>query len=246
VSSKVAVIVETRKHKALDFVLNNFISNLPADWKIQIFHGSENFDYLQNIVEKIKDKDRIIFTDLNVKDMYHDDYVDMFTKEKFWSLCEGDIILTFQVDTMLCSNSKFKVSDFEHHDYIGGYWGTKIYPLNEEHHVVMNGGLSIRNKKAIIESIRNKKEEYLKNGGNPCEDYLFSTCIENKPTTGDVLKFSIDNGYVSPLNMEAPFGVHQPWSNKGGAYDDIKNVCDGVETLSSLQYVEIEKQWWEE
>ena len=158
-SSKVAVIVETRKHKALSFVLNNFLSNLPEDWKIQIFHGSENFEYLTNIVEKIKDNDRIIFTDLNVKDMYHDDYVDMFTKEKFWNLCEGDTILTFQVDTMLCSNSKFKVSDFEHHDYIGGYWGTEIYPLNEEHQVVMNGGLSIRNKKAVIEST-------LSNSGN--------------------------------------------------------------------------------
>ena len=44
--TKVAVIVETRKHKALPFVLNNVMSVLPDDWKLQIFHGSNNIDYI--------------------------------------------------------------------------------------------------------------------------------------------------------------------------------------------------------
>jgi hypothetical protein len=39
---KVAVIVETREHKALPFVINNVMSNLPNDWELQIFHGLSN------------------------------------------------------------------------------------------------------------------------------------------------------------------------------------------------------------
>ena len=42
--TKVAVIVETRKHKALPFVLNNVMSILSDEWNLQIFHGSNNLD----------------------------------------------------------------------------------------------------------------------------------------------------------------------------------------------------------
>ena len=38
--------------------------------------------------------------------------------------------------------------------------------------------------------------------------------------------------------MEAPFGVHKPWANKGKAYEDIKKVCPEVEVLESLQQIE--------
>ena len=79
--------------------------------------------------------------------------------------------------------------------------------------------------------------EYLTTGKPYSEDYFFSEYI-TKPTTRDVITFSIDNGYISPLDMEAPFGVHKPWANKGGAYKDIKKVCPEVEILESLQQIE--------
>ena len=34
-----AVIVEPREHKALSFVLNNFLENLSDEWNIIIMHG---------------------------------------------------------------------------------------------------------------------------------------------------------------------------------------------------------------
>ena len=43
---KVAIIVETRKHKALPFVINNVMSVLPDDWQLQIFYGTDNFEYI--------------------------------------------------------------------------------------------------------------------------------------------------------------------------------------------------------
>ena len=57
---------------------------------------------------------------------------DMMMTEDFWNKVVGDTILYFQADSMICPNSEFKVSDFEHFDYIGGYWGTQLYPQSTE------------------------------------------------------------------------------------------------------------------
>ena len=44
---KTAFITEPRKHKALKFVLENFISTLPKEWSFQINHGTKNIDYIK-------------------------------------------------------------------------------------------------------------------------------------------------------------------------------------------------------
>ena len=113
----------------------------------------------------------------------------------------------------------------------------------------MNGALSLRNKKVMMDIVKNYFEKYLVSNRTYSEDYFFSEYIDN-PTTRDVITFSIDNGYIEPLDMKAPFGVHKPWGTTvakghGKAYDKIKEVCPEVEILKSLQYVEKEKQWWE-
>ena len=66
--SKVAVIVETRRHKALPFVLNNVMSILPDEWELQIFHGSNNLNYLVEVVQSdvvLKNRD-VYFNDLKI------------------------------------------------------------------------------------------------------------------------------------------------------------------------------------
>ena len=52
--SKVALIVETREHKALPFVLNNVMSILPDEYSLQIFHGTSNYDYILDSVQNDK------------------------------------------------------------------------------------------------------------------------------------------------------------------------------------------------
>ena len=104
---------------------------------------------------------------------------------------------------------------------------------------VMNGGLSLRKKSFMLDIIENKLESYLKNGGNPCEDYFVSACLDEKPTVKEVLNFCIDNGYMYPLEDKAPFALHNPWGNnpakgQGKYYNDIKRVCEDVEELERL------------
>tara|TARA_R110001583_G_scaffold4497_4_gene25944 strand:- start:879 stop:1625 length:747 start_codon:yes stop_codon:yes gene_type:complete len=241
---KTAVIVETRKHKALEFVLNNVMTILPPDWNLQIFHGLNNLQYINNIVESnnllTSIKEKISFTNLNIESVTQEASSEIMLSEQFWSSINGDIILYFECDSMLCPNSKYKVDDFLDFDYIGGYWGNKLYDLNEQYPVVMNGGVSIRKKQFMLDIIRNKWEPYVANGGNTCEDYFVSACIEKHPTVKQVITFSIDCGYIAPLNMEAPFAVHKPWGvnpakGHGKAYDQIKQVCNEIEVLKNLQ-----------
>ena len=242
--NKIAVIVETRKHKALSFVLENVMSNLPNEWRLQIFHGLNNLKYINNILEKnpfLKSiKEKIIFTSLNIESTTQEASSKIMLSETFWNSVEGETVLYFECDSILCPNSKYKVGDFEHFDYIGGYWGNRLYTLNEKYPVVMNGGVSIRKKQFMLDIIKNEWGPYIKNGGNPCEDYFVSACVKNRPTTRQVITFSIDCGYIEPLEGKVPFAVHKPWGvnpskGHGRAYNKLKQVCKEIEKLKELQ-----------
>jgi hypothetical protein len=237
--SKVAVIVETREHNALPFVLNNVMSILPEDYTLQIFHGTSNYDYVYDSVENdmmLLDKE-VEFTNLNIDSISADDSsLEIMLTKDFWNKVVGENVLYFECDTMLCPNSEFKIEDFENFNYIGGYWGNELGMMNQKYNRVMNGGLSFRKKSFMLDIIENKLQSYLDNGGNPCEDYFVSEMVEDKPTYEEVLSFSIDNGYMYPINDKAPFGLHKPWGEvkskgHGKYYDDIKKVCEDVEKL---------------
>ena len=240
---KVAIIVETRKHKALPFVLNNVMSILPDDWALQIFHGTNNFEYVVDIIKsnKLFDSKKVYIYDLGIESIKQQETsLKIMLNKKFWEGVVGETVLYFECDTMLCPNSDYKVEDFEHFDYIGGWWGSNFNPnsTNETYDRVMNGGLSIRKKSWMMDIIDKNLEMYLKNGGNSCEDYFVSDCVVEKPFVKEVLSFSIDNGYMYPLNDKAPFGLHKPWGEgkigHGRYYEDIKRVCEDVEKLGEL------------
>ena len=148
--------------------------------------------------------------------------------------------LYYILNVILCyAQIQNKVEDFEHFDYIGGYWGNQLDVLDNDYSRVMNGGVSIRKKSFMLDIIKNELQPYLENGGNPCEDYFVSDRVRIKPTVREVLNFCIDNGYMYPLDNKAPFGLHKPWGTNpakghGKYYDDIKKVCEGVEELERL------------
>ena len=114
--------------------------------------------------------------------------------------------------------------------------------MSNKYDRVMNGGLSLRKKSFMLDIIENKLQAYLDDGGNPCEDYFVSEMTEVKPTYEEVLSFSIDNGYMYPIDNKAPFGLHKPWGGvpskgHGKYYNEIKKVCEGVEGLEKLNGV---------
>ena len=231
---------------ALPFVLSNVMSILPDEWKLQIFHGSNNYDYINDIMfdddflSNVKKK--TTFTNLNIESISADDSsLEIMLTEDFWNKVVGETVLYFECDSMLCTNSEYDVKDFEHFDYIGGWWGGSFNPrsIDESYDRVMNGGLSIRKKSFMLDIIKNELQPYLDRGGNPCEDYFVTDRIRTKPKVKDVISFSIDNGYINPLDDKAPFGLHKPWGvnpakGHGRYYEDIKRVCKDVEKLEML------------
>ena len=48
-----AIIIEPRKHHALEFVLNNALYCLSSEWKIILFHGNDNVEYVNKIAERL-------------------------------------------------------------------------------------------------------------------------------------------------------------------------------------------------
>ena len=244
--SKVAVIVETRENDALPFVINNVMSILPDDWRLQIFHGSNNLDYIKEVIRKdelLEGLEDTVFTNLGIDSITADDSsLEIMLTEDFWNKVVGETVLYFECDSMLCPNSEYKVEDFEHFDYIGGYWGNQLDMLDNDYSKVMNGGLSIRKKSFMLDIIKNELQPYLDRGGNPCEDYFVTDRIRNRPKVRDVLNFSIDNGYMYPLDGKAPFGLHKPWGvnpakGHGKYYEDIIRVCEQVTELEILNGV---------
>jgi len=214
-----AVIVEPRKHNALELVLENFLENLSDDWNILIMHGNNNIDYINNIINNklIKYKNRIKMYNLNVDNLKIEDYNNLLVSEKFYNSIPTELFLIFQTDSIICKENKDLINNFLKYDYVGAPWPAKK---------VGNGGLSLRKKTKMIEKIRNC------NYNNEPEDVFFSNDCNNlnKPSVEDAKYFSIEH-----IINDKSFGVHKPWNGlKKDELDYLKNNCLNLDKLIEL------------
>jgi hypothetical protein len=222
-----AIIIEPRKHKALHFVLKNFLENLDNNWNFIIFHGNLNKEYIENIIKtKLnKYKERITLISLNVDNINDGhEYSKILTAEKFYDYIPNETFLIFQTDALINPKYKNKINDFLIYDYVGAPW---LY-LND----VGNGGLSLRKKSKMLEIIRNCP--YVDNKDmNNVEDLYFS---RNKCKNINLYKPNVDKAKeFSSETIWNPtsFGIHKVWQ-----YFDIniiKKDFPEVEILSKLQ-----------
>jgi hypothetical protein len=237
-SKYTALIIEPRKHTALEFVLDNFLENLNNDWNIIIYHGTNNKEYLQNIINtKLeKYKNRITTRNLNVANLSIDNYNTILTNKEFINSIPTEIFLIFQTDTMICEQHKDLINNFLNYDYVGAPWVRDyLYDNNidikklssSSAKYVGNGGLSLRRKSKIIEII--EKCKYL----NVNEDIYFSHGCNgvdiNKPLIDDAKNFSIETVYNNKS-----FGVHKAWNYVKLSDSQCKNYNELVK-LNTLQ-----------
>jgi len=195
-----AIIVEPRKHDALEFVLNNFLTNLNNDWSIVIYHGLNNEEYINNILDNISFdfKKRISLINLNINNLTIDDYIKLMVDKNFINSIPTETFLIFQTDTMICESSKDLINNFLNYDYVGAPWANGF---------VGNGGLSLRKKSKMLEIL--DKCKY--NDSGVIEDIYFSFGCKNvsinKPSFNEAKKFAIEQVY----NNES-FGIHKAWT----------------------------------
>jgi hypothetical protein len=189
-----AIIVEPRKHKALSFVLENALKNLPENWNVVIMHGNLNKDFLIDIINNKLSiyKDRITINNLNIDNLTISEYNNLLTSKEFYNNIPTETFLIFQTDSIICSENVELLDDFMGYDYVGAPWKD----------AVGNGGLSLRKKSKMLEIISNCKKK------DENEDVYFANpCIaNNKPSIEKAKEFSVEAYY-----SEKSFGVHKPW-----------------------------------
>ena len=197
-----AVIVEPRRLKVLRRVLRNFLTNLPPNWTILVFHGTENQTYVERILETdlAEFQGRVELRSLhraNLDPRGHgpNSYNGVMMSRELLDQIPTERFLVFQSDSLLCSRYKDLLKVFLSYDYVGAPWA---------HTDGGNGGLSLRRKSKMLEILEKVHVR------TDSEDVFFSTGrgivpVHNPPKELAKL-FSIETQF-SPVT----WGIHNAW-----------------------------------
>lgn len=200
-----AVIVEPRKHIALNLVLSNFNKNLNDDWKFLIYHGNLNEEFIREIIIANGMENRCKMISLNVDNLSINCYNKLLYSHFFYENIDTDFFLIFQTDTLISNKYKDNIYNFLNYHYVGAPWKN----LNK----VGNGGLSLRKKSKMIEMTT--KGGYIKNNGEfHYEDRFFTNTTGdnididlNIPNVEEAKQFSVET-----IFSDNSFGLHKPWN----------------------------------
>lgn len=225
-----AIIIEPRKHKALSFVVRNIFENLDWRWNVIIFHGTENLNWLEGILETdLADlRPRITIRNLGVKDLATStEYSRILSSREFTEQIPTETFLIFQTDSMINPSQKHRIYKFLKYDYVGapswpGMGG-----------IVGNGGFCLRKRSKMLEIIR-RTPPYM----GQYEDLYFSIGTPSvsvfKPSLEVAKEFSVEQFFYP-----TPLAVHKVWHYlPKEQVDALIKECEGLDTLISLQGVE--------
>lgn len=194
VNNKRIVIVERRNHPNFTFVLHNS-AYYGADWGITVICSDENMEYCKQI---IGDKPTVavipMFKGIGTPEEGKKEYNELLQNETFYSLFGEEYLCIVEMDCYFRRKIPDWVFQF---DLVGC-----PYFWNKE---MAGGGLSFRNRKAMIEICRSFPEKmeaqdvYLWKGAQKLGMKLPSYEEASRQLTESV--FSLN-----------PFGVHQWWT----------------------------------
>lgn len=226
-----AVIIEPRRHKALEFVLKNALENLDSSWKILLFHGTQNEEYSQEIQQRLN-TNRLFLHKLEVENLNQVTYSEVLaTKSPVYDHIDTEYFLIFQTDSMIFKENKDLIYNFIHMgvDYVGAPWMISAYVPTKVRHYIGNGGMSLRKTKTMLKII----ETYPWNRNHEWHEDLFFTkpypdipCV--KPPYEMAKTFCVDEVF-SPIS----FGAHKPWTHTH--YKDFVKIHPEVQILKDLQ-----------
>jgi hypothetical protein len=209
-----AMIIEPRCHPALELVLKNFNKNLSDDWQFLIFHGNNNLDYINNIINQNEFNDRQIkLKHVKVNNLSINEYNLFMFNEYTYTYIDTEVFLIFQTDTLLSDLYSKNINYYVNYDYVGAPW-VNSHNCNIENKCG-NGGLSLRRKSKMLEIL--SYGGFLKNKNKMIafnEDLFFSNVIYenniilNKPSFEDSQLFSVESSF-----HDKSIGIHKPWKS---------------------------------
>ena len=222
----VAVIVEFRSTNYLVAIVMNVLHNIPLDWPIQIFHGPSNRAFLLSspTLKPHIASQRITLTELpqytgGQKDRYR--FIsELLTSIHFWSLVRGEHVLVFQMDSVFCSNSPHKITDFLNYDYIGAPWSEAFAKELHRDIRVGNGGFSLRSRSKIRELIVRLPYNRTVHGD---EDFYFSRHLPL--VSGRMASVEVASRFSTEFEYTNSMGIHKPMVNHAINYSNLCQHC---------------------
>jgi len=217
------VLIEPRKHNALGFVVKNLLENLGPEWKMILFHGTENEEWVKNMMEGdwLAFKERITLSNLGTANLvYPGGYNTLLKSKEFHEKIPTELFLVAQTDSMICPQNKDLLDKFLQYDYIGAPWNIDIPAVG-------NGGFSLRRKSKMLEII----EKYPSVDPGDHEDRYYARNIleigGKVPSKEEAREFSQEQ-----MSFPMSFGVHAPWKH---GIDILEDQCTGYSILKELQ-----------
>ena len=210
-----AVTVMHRPCSTLSFTLANFAGVLGPEWPLLVLHDANITAFVEGnkMVRDLKRQKRLHSSSLasaGFREVLMDDaqaYSRVLVSSHFWAMLRAQHVLVFQLDSILCSMSPWRVHDFLEYDYTGAPWIDRFYGMD-----IGNGGLSLRNVKTMIHIIKTFPLE----GRYENEDIYFAQGVYDLAKQGKypvrippvhvAAKFSYEAG---ALPRVASFGVHK-------------------------------------
>lgn len=211
------VIIEPRISNKLLIVLKNIFEKIP-DSKITIFHGNKNKQYIIDNFKKHINKN-LFLINLKLDNLSVEEYNTYLTSIDFWEKIEGENILIFQIDSIICNYNKSFINNCNFYGFIGA--PIKMWDIPWQ-----NGGLSLRKKSLMIKAIKDKKENEI----FWPEDRYFTVVkkeIVNPAPFFVANKFSVEKFYYNK-----PFGIHKCWEYL--KEDELKSLVSFNEDIKKL------------
>jgi 3,5-epimerase/4-reductase len=120
VSKYAAVIIEPRKHAALEFIINSTMYFLRDQFSLYIMHGTENEEFVKQLVQKNKWKN-VQLKSCHSANLTAYEYNNLLMSKNFWDTfpAAAEKVLIFQTDVLI---RKFGIEKFLEYDYIGAVW----------------------------------------------------------------------------------------------------------------------------
>ena len=234
-----------------------FANRLDRDWRFQfiVYTGVPHFFLNDPLVQEEMENGRLEIFER--PPLEYKAFARAQLQPEYWEQMHGDRVLLFQADSVPCSGTIYKISDFYNYTYVGAPW---CY----FNHRGGNSGLSMRNKTAIIDLLRTYKsriDQALRNPNFVLEDVLI--CLSFHPHithprialsfissfvcgAGEIgtdnnlgfapksvgLHFSVETEY-SPK----PWGIHDPWpSIHGKNWEELLESCPEIHQVIPQQY----------
>lgn len=210
-NTPIAVLVETRAHSKLIPIVENFVSHLPLNWRLQLFLSDEGILLVQskeNLNASIQ-AGRLLLcaSPINITSGFNlTAYNALLQSERFWLSVQGDPVLIFQTDSVLCHNSSRHITEFMQYDYVGAPWHSAFPWTKSLNGLCGNGGLSLRSKSMTLKAIRTVPTNHAQN-----EDLWFCAAFlamgAKFPPRHIAREFAVETVFYAQ-----PLGVHT-WCN---------------------------------